>query len=87
MIKIIFIIVAIFASLSLAYIVSAADPTPEMPVSNPSIVTPAADATVEIKDANPAKKSIKTRKANKLAKTTPPAAADITLTQLYLELR
>jgi hypothetical protein len=85
MIKIIFIIVAIFVSLSLAYIVSAADPTPEMPVSNPSIVTPAADATVEIKDANPAKKSIKTRKANKLAKTIPPA--DITLTQLYLELR
>jgi len=85
MIKVIFIIVAIFVSFSLAFVVSAADPTPAMSVRHPSIVTPAAVATVEIKDANPAKKSIKTRKANKLAKTTPPA--DITLTQLYLELR
>jgi hypothetical protein len=85
MIKVIFIIVATFVSLSLAYIVSAADPTPEMSVRHSSIVTPAADATVEIKDANPDKKSITTRKANKLAKKTPPA--DMSLSQLYLELR
>jgi hypothetical protein len=60
-----------------------------MPVSNPSIVTPAADATVEtrdIKDAHPAKKSIKSKKTKKLAKTTT-LPADVTLAQLYLELR
>jgi hypothetical protein len=85
MIKVIFIIVATFVSLSLAFIVSAADPTPAMSVRHPSIVTTAADATVKNKGANPAKKSIKTRKSNKLAKKSPPA--DITLTQLYLELR
>jgi hypothetical protein len=89
MIKVILIIVAAFVSLSLAYIVSAADPTPAMSVRHSSIVVPAADATVETKDAkdaNLAKNSKKIKKANKLAKiTTTPA--DVTLKQLYLELR
>ena len=59
MIKAVFIIIATFVSLSLAYIVSAADLTPAMSVRHPAIVTPAADATVETKDtkeATPAKK-------------------------------
>ena len=89
MIKAVFIIIATFVSLSLAYIVSAADSTPATSVRHASIVTPAADAIIETKNtkyATPAKKSIKTKKANKLAKTSV-TPADVTLDQLYIELR
>jgi len=87
--KVVCTIVAIIVSFSLAYIVSAADPTPAMSLRHSSIVTPAADAIVETKDtkdATPAKKSIKSKKTTKIAKTTVPPA-DVTQNQLFLELR